>query len=121
MLIPEFSPLGLRAVITYARGWRNKTVILFFRLECSDAAKKGENFIGRVYRFILTDADDPDKRLDLVVKLPPADEIFRRAVQVDECFRVEAHMYGKVLPALADCYKKRNLIPKDAVFPSTVR
>jgi len=92
-----------------------------FRFEFSAGAKVGENFLGDIFRCVVTDENNSEKKLHLIVKLPPATEQRRKIIQYERFFNRELFMYGKVLPALANYLKNKYLLPKDALFPSTAR
>jgi len=77
-------------------------------MDFSNAAKKGDNFVGQVDRYVVIDGDQEDRRLEVVVKLPPANSEHRKALRVGDFFRAEAYAYAKLLPTLTEYYKKNS-------------
>lgn len=61
---------------------------------------KGDNYIGVLYRVTVTSSDG--RKLNLIVKLPPQNEVRREQFFAKECFLRESEFYDNVYPM----YKK---------------
>lgn len=67
-----------------------------FKVRIEQGSRKGDNFIGIVYRIIFCTADEKETS-KLFLKIAPCDESKRKQFQVRKCFLREIYIYEKVI------------------------
>ncbi|XP_026472445.1 uncharacterized protein LOC113376659 [Ctenocephalides felis] len=78
-------------------------------------SKKGDNYIGLIYRVIVTGLNfkGATVKLSLIAKLAPENEIRREKYQVEDCFAREKLTYESVLPEMTKIQKQQNISSDD--------
>lgn len=73
-----------------------------YEIEYSAGSNKGDNYIGVVYRIEVKSKTNEEKKLQLIVKLPPQDPARREQFSARPCFVREGEFYAEIYPL----YKK---------------
>lgn len=78
-------------------------------------SKKGDNYIGLIYRVIVTGLNfkGATVKLSLIAKLAPENKIRREKYQVEDCFAREKLTYESVLPEMTKIQKQQNISSDD--------
>ncbi|CAG9802462.1 unnamed protein product [Chironomus riparius] len=80
-----------------------------YDITISAGSSKGDNYLGVIYRAQVKDKVTNENKLNLIVKLPPQNEVSRKEMFAGEFFKREAGFYDNVYPIYEQFQKDKGI------------